>query len=565
MNARRAAVPLLLSFLLAAVGRPAHAQNLPPEKWAEDSRLDQRVTVIAPRICVGDVLERFSKATGVELEADSKDGAANEQVCVWLHDVRLADALDALWSLLSYENALWRWDRERQGEHWRYVLSRPLSAQRLAQSLRDKAQRDFEEQAAALMAGIDADEATRKQLAERVPSAGPLLAGSGRLRSGLLLLRGALSPSALASALGGGDPVRVATSDLAPDDRQFVHDEWVLARPQIKGADGSWTDAPEPAWVSIGAPLTGEKTTRSLYIQLQNMGGYAYIGGTPLEKAFGTELLDRWMLPGDARRAEGDTAPLKPKPQPELAARSELERYLAELSAGMKLSILARLGTNGPPFAAPVEGSPLSDWLEFKSKDVPLIQNKWRGKVLLVAPGCWINDPILRDPPPWPVIRHLRKAQARSGGMIDFEALCCGATQLTPVQMGTIAPEFEAFGHTQWHALLSRLGRADIVRRQILTEEGAPIAHLLEPIEPIIPVAEAYANRAVASVRIRYTTTVDEGVPTRTVELETLDKDRKVVGQSGFYWNPPGTPQAVGLGDRVGAASLSIDIPRRGR
>jgi len=49
----------------------------------------------------------------------------------------------------------------------------------------------------------------------------------------------------------------------------------------------------------------------------------------------------------------------------------------------------------------------------------------------------------------------------------------------------------------------------------------------------------AYQRQEVVRARVRCTDAVDEGIPTRSVELQTLDKTGRVVGQARFYWNPP--------------------------
>src|SRR5436309_2094756 len=94
------AVVALLLLLAAPQGRCASPI---PAMRQEDPRLEQRVTLTSSRIYLGDLLERLAAKTSVAVAADASDGAADEQVTVFLRDVPLAETMDALWALMSYQ------------------------------------------------------------------------------------------------------------------------------------------------------------------------------------------------------------------------------------------------------------------------------------------------------------------------------------------------------------------------------------------------------------------------------------------------------------------------------
>src|SRR5437867_123663 len=78
----------------------ARADTLTDAMRKEDPRLEQRVSLATSRIPVGALLEKLSAQTGVRITADDRQGAGDDEVAVFLHDVPLATAMDALWSLL---------------------------------------------------------------------------------------------------------------------------------------------------------------------------------------------------------------------------------------------------------------------------------------------------------------------------------------------------------------------------------------------------------------------------------------------------------------------------------
>jgi len=93
---------IFLILFAASMTLPGASDPLTDKMRQEDSRLDKPVTLIAPRIYVGELLERLSEQMGVRLTAGEKDGAADDQVMVLLKDVPLGDAMNALWSLRNH-------------------------------------------------------------------------------------------------------------------------------------------------------------------------------------------------------------------------------------------------------------------------------------------------------------------------------------------------------------------------------------------------------------------------------------------------------------------------------
>ena len=68
----------------------------------EDRKLEQKVSLSAGKIYIGDLVEKLRAQVGVGVFADERTGASDEIVMLTVKEVALADAFDALWSLMSY-------------------------------------------------------------------------------------------------------------------------------------------------------------------------------------------------------------------------------------------------------------------------------------------------------------------------------------------------------------------------------------------------------------------------------------------------------------------------------
>lgn len=138
---------LLLPLLFLMPAGRAPAAPLSDAARQADSRLEKRVTFVSDRIAIGDLLEKMSALSSVTLTAGERDEAGDDGVSVALHDVKVGDAMNALWSLVSYQKAEWDWTATGEGKSASYHLSRPPAARFLAARLQAQAQQDFEVQA----------------------------------------------------------------------------------------------------------------------------------------------------------------------------------------------------------------------------------------------------------------------------------------------------------------------------------------------------------------------------------------------------------------------------------
>lgn len=247
---------------------PAVSSPLSKAMRAEDPRLEKRVTISAPHIYVGELLEEWARQTGVNLLASDRDGASGEQVTVFLRDVPLAQAMNALYSLVSYQQAAWHWSRSsdpaKPGE-FRYQLLRPAAARHLSDRLRSQVQEDFEAQADTLLNALKMTPEEQKEAARRDPDVAMLMQDK-RLAAGLSAFAAVLSPEARQRVLRGAEQPQVKVSDLPEAARSFVRSVWEEGQWKRKNQFGEWEPVPEPTWVQFSTNRATNQLAPTLYI-----------------------------------------------------------------------------------------------------------------------------------------------------------------------------------------------------------------------------------------------------------------------------------------------------------
>jgi hypothetical protein len=69
---------------------------------------------------------------------EEKGGAAGEIASIYVHNLPLSDFMTALWSLVSYRGAMWRWEKEEEkGAPAVYRLIKTPAAQSFPRRLQD--------------------------------------------------------------------------------------------------------------------------------------------------------------------------------------------------------------------------------------------------------------------------------------------------------------------------------------------------------------------------------------------------------------------------------------------
>ncbi|MCX6361710.1 MAG: hypothetical protein NT029_18040 [Armatimonadetes bacterium] len=468
VRALTAAVALFLLCWVAHAGAQVTASMV-----RDDPRLATRITIRCGRIYLGDLFERASVATGVDVSASTQDGAADIQVLASLRELPLADAMDAAWSLVSYRGYVWRWERSGEAPAYRYRLIRPQAAASLADALEERIQEAFEEQVALLARAGALSPEERNRLAEQAGGAGALLRDP-RCVEVTSLFRAICPQGDAAAVLRGSKQLTVPVSKLPEDAQAMVHATFVAAKAKRLTSSGDWEPVPEPTSVTFRAGAFAPMAAASLYMDIEGIGGHGYAGGMPLEAEWARRMADLWRLPGDAgadaaevrelppARREGGVDPREPP----------TTRRLLELSGAVPDSLLARLPVSEMHDPGVPVGRPLSEFLQQLAETPPCLRHKWRRGVLLLAYPSWFRQAEERFSPPWTSVKRLREASRSLPSPLPVAELCAAAAAMGPDHLMALAREFPVMSAvSRWRGVFAGLARLTD-RLAVLTGDG---------------------------------------------------------------------------------------------
>ena len=299
-------------FLIFSLTSASQADEVTASMRQADPRLQTRITIRSPRILIGELLERLSKQSGVTLTADDLSAAGSDSVTVSLHDVPLSDAMNAVWSLFSYQHAEWDWRRrpvKGQPGQYSYTLTRPDYARYLAEHLQEQVQADFEAQAQELFDALNMPPDQLKEAAKNSLLLSGLLE-DGRVRPGIEILA-SLPPETLENILQNHQSLSIPISELPPQAQQAVADarNWEIDAAAKQGYPASALGRPADH-LSIFTSSDPSFIAPSLTIDTGWIGGGSF-GGAYLQDAWQKKMNAQWMQPGDAADNPASSRTLK--------------------------------------------------------------------------------------------------------------------------------------------------------------------------------------------------------------------------------------------------------------
>jgi hypothetical protein len=477
------------------------AETITPKMVAEDSRLNRTVSISSQRMYVGDLLAQVRDSTGVNITADLRDGAADEQIALELRDTKLSELLDSLWSMFSYKGGLWHWDRRGVEGNYRYSLTKPLGARGLADRLKGLAQQLFEDQTEALLkfAQMSPKERQKRviELSQALLQDDDKLAmtclGDDRIWSALKLVGDVVGKDELRPLLRDGLTKSAPVSSLSEDARSFVHSVWAAGQFRHKTSQGGeWEAVPEPVQVKVYASNPNDTLGRSLFVDLQGIGGYGYSGGTPLDNILMERLRRLWIHPGDS--AEGTQADViiaaSAKQNPAVINRVIAAR-LRELSHGSGISFIARLPRKQRDPGSPA-GRAIRPFLSAVRDIPPYAYSKWRGSMLLVDYPRWYLD--RESTVPWTVASELHHALEEDSGLLRTERLCAVAAQLNVPQLRALAEDVHVMSFVgDFYPLFHAAGNTPLAMKALISVRGVSLDQSTmaffrnhEPLRPLI-------------------------------------------------------------------------------
>jgi hypothetical protein len=428
-----------------------------------DPRLAVRIHVFDADICFGDLFERASAETGITLRCGREDGSADTRVAVYCHDYPLKELLSALQSFASHNNAGVYWERTGKAGHFVYELRFPQNAQRLAERLRRETQEAFEKAAETLLRLAAMDPKERAKHAADITRVymqndeefGKRVIQGERKWNGLNLFARSLTPDQQRNVISGAATYTLSAEQLPPGGKEFlksVYDEgWSEAR--VRAPDGSLQTMPPPKSVMFIAPRDTDDVTRSLFVHLDTIGGYSYVGGSPLENAFIRKVRDLWLAPGESADApqgialgpEDNRVPVAP-PTSDPAQRGPwpparmppLLKRLSEFSRRANVGVIGRIDAVLNEELGDV-GNSVPEFLDRLANYGKGIGVKWSGRTLLLEEPQWFWTE--ENSPPWTAIKWFRQMMAERKDVPRFEDLCSVTQYFTRSQLAKTATE----------------------------------------------------------------------------------------------------------------------------
>lgn len=484
----------LCCIVLLAAMSPAHSDSLTSAMRGQDARLAKRVTLVSPGIFVGELLERLSRQTGVDLAADEWSSAGGDVVTVSWRGVRLADAMDALWSLFSYHNAEWNWRRSGQDGHYAYTLTR-ADARGYAERLQGEVQNDFEAQVAHLLDDLNLTPDQLQEAAKTDPFADSLIKDS-RVRPSMEIFASLLPDTQMKVLRDWSDPgfatpmsyVSVPISSLPADTQAWAHSQWQWAAKTTRVLLPNGTTGPPPEFKSI--PIRVDHTFGNVAPSLMIDAGAGcgeLCGGGWMEKDWQKKMEADWLLPGDA---PDDPASARPPTQaapitgPLTIKADMVAQRLLRMAATTGVPMVARLRYDLPE-PPPATGKTLAESLKIAGGAPYNLQHKWRGGILLVTYSGWFMDEKEDNRLPWSEIRRLRDAEATApDGFLSFKDLAHAAFLMNPAQLHKLTSWFPVASFiAEWHDFLAYYDQSPEYWPDVRSEKGSSFRYPEQMVE----------------------------------------------------------------------------------
>jgi hypothetical protein len=428
---------------------------LPDTALADDARLSQKITVVAERVYLGDLVPWLGGVLHVPITLDDRNRAGDPRLTVYAREARAFDVLNAIWSALSYRGAGWHWSVEGKGRSARYRLSRPLRAAKFGASISEWVAREFAHQAEVYLAAASLDaESRRALLTQQAPSLYPsdqrdrmLSTGlSGQRKwDGLALFNRVFGPDERSRILSGQSSGKIPLTELGKDAVTFAQSIWERERVTVSEDGGIPVRRPMPTHIEFSTEAQGPLGVPCLMIWMHRAdgkSGYAYLGGMPIALKLDRMMSDLWNLDGDLPHDPAADRQIQSDPKGQNRANEvpSLLNRLRRLARTAPVNLVAVLPSSVSVDVPDPVGYRLQDYLALL-KDQAGIMSKWRNGVLILAGQSWYRDESVE--PPWRVVKRLREMQAAEPhGIVRLDGLAWMARELTPAQLATLATEY---------------------------------------------------------------------------------------------------------------------------
>ena len=454
----------IASLSIAARAEAALPDAVPDRaQWlARDARLARTVTVIRQRVFVGELLEELSARTGIALSANRIDGANSLVVTICARNIALVDLLAGIWSLLSYQNASWRWVVEGGASMKApisYRLIRPASVQTFGADLKKEIQKHGEDATELRLAELD-NPALIKKYAKDYPSIANM--DDDNVASEFRAYRSLCTKEERLKLARGEMTKHVPRSEWTPEvyDYVKVHYAWYrkLYDEYVKHGGTSPFVPPDPLPQGVTIKPSPETFPPVVFFSIDGGEGGAVVGSVDEDEYWEDQYVARWILPGDSKTnpvAEARLVAVTKEPPP------PTDPLINSVPPGMPAGFAGPQRPNEdfrllrefnqitgiPVFARFIEGStlfphydkPVSEFLTEIRKGKKR-QIKWRDGMLLITSVLREIFPTPADAlVPWePVKAFHQLIVSKTDFMPTLRDFCNLARSLAPEQLTAV-------------------------------------------------------------------------------------------------------------------------------
>lgn len=410
---KRLTFQVLFTLFATLISLPVMAQikaveplSLTEAMLLEDPRLSQKVVFSSPDISLCRLLEEISRVTNTEFSIDSEGGASGTYVLVRFQNLTVFEAMNSLWSAVSYKNAEWLWDRIGKKGHYRYRLVRTHKALSLPLQIEAVAQKGMERLVETMLKVANAKTSDRPTLKNDLNFAlmrdNELIPQFASFQwddaywSGMRLIGSLMSKEQTVGLLNGGNKTFTTdgmTSDLQELVKQSYHSR--LPNPDQTGK----THLPKSVtFYSQGKRDYVSPMTSMIFVNYDGGGGSGILSGRALEFGLRKQIEALWHLLGESAKSTLEAR--------KVVENSELKasvfandpqvpiwrQIFMKIGQGANLSVCALVRSErGGQVTSPANRT-LTDILrpDYVDPRTPMI--KWRGEVLIASYVTWYQD-----------------------------------------------------------------------------------------------------------------------------------------------------------------------------
>ncbi|MCW3053520.1 MAG: hypothetical protein JWN14_2690 [Chthonomonadales bacterium] len=429
----------------------------------KDRRLDTPVSVSADRMNLGELMEVLSAKSHVVLEIDPKDPLSGIEILCDLKRMPLADAMNALTSLLGSKNGAWEWVPDTRQTPLRYSLHPPKDGQ-VGEELLKRARQEAFENLADLILRLNAmtpeqRKANHDKITPAMQVSAPEFAdvysgirlvssgGEDHFWAGITLFGDLLSPEQRRRVLRGEE---ISASLHSASEKALQAARTLNAGHHSVSIDANGVRTVDPpadgVYFRRSTTATGDPSLAIAIATGRSMGWEGYFGIRSVELV--GHIAEDWLLPGDRAALPADRAPLTHL----TAARPDSiwdnaplpDRNIAQLADARNASFMAVVpGTTPFPLLSPT-GDTIAQCFDDAWKRTPHLMHKWHEGILLVSYPSWFYGNA--GAVSYDTLKRLRTSARKQNGLLSLEDIAEPITTLSAAQRRKLSAEFPPIG-----------------------------------------------------------------------------------------------------------------------